>query len=784
MPVTDRWRAGDGYNRFVTTQIDIFSELSGRQKEAVQHAEGPLLIVAGPGSGKTRVMAHRIAYLTSVQGVAPWRILAVTFTNKSARELRERAAGLVGGANTGLQVRTFHSFCAFVLRQDGGQIGLDPAFSIYDGDDQQKLVRNILEELELDPKQFAPRAILSGISDAKNKMIDDSRLSKLSKSYFEEVVARVYARYTEQLVTANAVDFDDLLLRAHNLFEDHADVLEKYQDRYRHVLVDEFQDTNAIQFSLTRLLAAKHKNICVVGDPDQSIYSWRHADIRNLTDFQTVYPDAVTVTLDQSYRSTQTILEAASGVIANNDERLKKNLWTENDKGSPVTVGEAYDEDEEARVVLQEINRLVEEDEFDRQEIAVMYRTNAQSRAMEAACNRHGVVYQLVGGTKFYERKEIRDTVAYLRLTVNPSDDAALERIVNVPARGISPRSVDAIRAVARSRGTSMLNVILQVDDEEQGLFGQLNPRAVKSVRAFADLMERLIEQSIILSAVELLDLTLERSGYKRLVQEDKERGEERWDNILELRGSASNFEGPEPRERLIEFLENVALVSDIDSLEEGEDAITLITLHQAKGLEYDAVFMIGMEEGLLPHSRSLESGADLEEERRLCYVGMTRARKRLYMFHAFQRGFRGSRGAMMPSRFLDEIPLECVETVSIRRNSNTVRKVAPTRSVTGRSYDPTAGRRGAATPLEVRAAQRGDYRVADRVVHDTFGDGIVIEAIETGGDTEVTVAFGNGNGLKKLMAAFSGLKKVKPGDSTKAKREDPELGDAFLDAP
>jgi DNA helicase-2/ATP-dependent DNA helicase PcrA len=784
MPVTDRRGEGDGYNRFVTTQVDIFSELSGRQKEAVQHAEGPLLIVAGPGSGKTRVMAHRIAYLTSVQGVAPWRILAVTFTNKSARELRERAGGLVGGANTGLQVRTFHSFCAFVLRQDGGQIGLDSAFSIYDGDDQQKLVRNILEELELDPKQFAPRAILSGISDAKNKMIDDSRLSKLSKSYFEEVVARVYARYTEQLATANAVDFDDLLLRAHNLFEDHADVLEKYQDRYRHVLVDEFQDTNAIQFSLTRLLAAKHKNICVVGDPDQSIYSWRHADIRNLTDFQTVYPDAVTVTLDQSYRSTQTILEAASGVIANNDERLKKNLWTENGKGSPVTVGEAYDEDEEARVVLQEINRLVEEEEFDRQEIAVMYRTNAQSRAMEAACNRHGVVYQLVGGTKFYERKEIRDSVAYLRLTVNPSDDAALERIVNVPARGISPRSVDAIRAVARSRGTSMLNVILQVDDEEQGLFGQINPRAVKSVRAFADLMERLIEQSIILSTVELLDLTLERSGYKRLVQEDKERGEERWDNILELRGSASNFEGPEPRERLIEFLENVALVSDIDSLEEGEDAITLITLHQAKGLEYDAVFMIGMEEGLLPHSRSLESGADLEEERRLCYVGMTRARKRLYMFHAFQRGFRGSRGAMMPSRFLDEMPLACVETVSIRRNSNTVRKVAPTRNVTGRSYDPTVGRRRTATPLEVRAAQRGDYRVADRVFHDTFGDGIVIEAIETGGDTEVTVAFGNGNGLKKLMAAFSGLKKVKPGDSAKAKREDPELGDAFLDAP
>ena len=761
----------------MTTRIDIFSNLSARQKEAVQHTGGPLLIVAGPGSGKTRVIAHRIAYLVSVEGVAPWRVLAVTFTNKAARELRERSEALVGGANSGLQVRTFHSFCAMVLRRDGGRIGLDSAFSIYDDDDQRRLVRDILEELELDPKQFAPRAILAGISDAKNKMIDDSRLSKISKSYFEEVVARVYVRYTELLGTANAVDFDDLLLRAHTLFEDHPDVLETYQERYRHVLVDEFQDTNAIQFSLARLLAGKHNNICVVGDPDQSIYSWRHADIRNLTDFQTVYPDAKVVTLDQSYRSTQTILKAASGVIANNDERLEKELWTDNGKGSPVIVGEAYDEDEEARVVLQEINRLVDEERYDRSEIAVMSRTNAQSRALEAACNRNGITYQLVGGTKFYERKEIRDTVAYLRLTVNPSDDAALERVVNVPARGISPRSVDAIRAAARARGTSMLGVILRADDEEQGLADTLNKRAFNSVKAFADLMERLIEQSIVLSAVELIDLTLERSGYKRLVQDDKERGEERWDNILELRGSASTFDGPEPRERLIEFLENVALVSDVDSLEDDQDAITLITLHQAKGLEYDAVFMIGLEEGLLPHSRSMESVADLEEERRLCYVGMTRARQRLYMFHAFQRGFRGSRGAMLPSRFLDEIPSECVETVAIRR---AVRKID-----TGgaRSYDPSSVKRRAAAPGPVRA-RTAAFRVADRVTHGTFGDGIVIEAIESGGDTEVTVAFGNGNGLKKLMADFSGLKKVSPADSTAAHREDPELGDAFLDAP
>ncbi|MFW6174979.1 MAG: UvrD-helicase domain-containing protein, partial [Chloroflexota bacterium] len=437
----------------MNVQAQIFSNLSERQAEAVRHTDGPLLIVAGPGSGKTRVMAHRIAYLAGVHGVAPWRILAVTFTNKAARELRERAEALVGGDNTGLQIRTFHSFCSQVLRRDGGRVGLDPQFTIYDSDDQQRLVRTILEELELDPKQFAPRSILSAISDAKNKLIDDARYRKSAQSYFEEVVGRVYEQYNERLSGANAVDFDDLLLRAHSLFEGHTDTLEEYQDRYRHLLVDEFQDTNGLQFSLAKMLAGKRRNICVVGDPDQSIYSWRHADIRNLTDFQAVYPDARVVTLDQSYRSTQTILDDASGLIAKNSERLPKDLWTDNDRGNAVVVGEAYDEDEEARVVLTEINRLVEEEGFTRPEIAVMYRTNAQSRAMEAACNRYGIAYQLVGGTKFYERKEVRDLLAYLRLVVNPADDAALERIINTPARGISPKTVEAIRSALEPLG-------------------------------------------------------------------------------------------------------------------------------------------------------------------------------------------------------------------------------------------------------------------------------------------------------------------------------------------
>ncbi len=761
----------------MTTRTDILADLSERQREAVEFGDGPLLIVAGPGSGKTRVIAHRIAHLVGVRGVAPWRILAVTFTNKAARELRERVDALIGGVETGLQVRTFHSFCALVLRRDGGRIGLEPEFSIYDQEDQQRLVRTILDELELDPKQFAPRAILSGISDAKNKLLDDHSFARLTRSYFEEVVARVYTRYTELLASANAVDFDDLLVRAHGLFEDHADVLEAYRDRYRHVLVDEFQDTNAVQFNLARMLAGGHGNICVVGDPDQSIYSWRHADIRNLTDFQTVYPNARIVTLDQSYRSTQTILQAASGLISHNDERLPKELWTENDQGSPVVVGEAYDEDEEARAVLQEINRLVDDEHFSRRELAVMYRTNAQSRAMEAACNRYGVAYQLVGGVKFYERREIRDLIAYLRLTVNPADDAALERIINVPVRGISPRTVETLRSVARGLGTPMLDVVLRADDDDVALADRLHTRAVRSVRAFAELMERLIEQSLALSPVELIDLTLERSGYKRLLQDDKERGEERWENVLELRGSASVFDGPEPRERLIEFLENVALVSDVDSMQDNQDAITLITLHQAKGLEFDAVFMIGLEEGLLPHSRSMESAADIEEERRLCYVGMTRARKRLYMMHAFQRGFRGSRGATLPSRFLDEVPESCTEARAVRRTTRRVERRG------ARPYDPAALRRAVAAAPAAPRPEMETYVSGDRVRHKMFGEGVVVSVGESRGDIELTVAFAAGQGVKKLVQSLAPLEKVVPDDSTAARTDDSELGDAILDA-
>ena len=664
---------------------NILDELSPRQREAVQHENGPLLIVAGPGSGKTRVMAHRVAYLITERDVAPWRILAVTFTNKAARELRERCNSLVPESADALQVRTFHSFCAQVLRMFPESAGLEPGYSIYDDDDQARTIRRVLDELEIDQKQFPPRALMAAISDSKNRMIGPDAFASTTESYREEVAARVYERYEAALKAANSVDFDDLLLKVFRMLEGNADLREQYQDRYEYLLVDEFQDTNPLQFHIARLLSGGHRNICVVGDPDQSIYSWRNADPSNLVDFQSTYADATVVTLDQSYRSTQLILEAADAVIANNETRLEKHLWTDNDRGRPVALAEAYDENEEARIVLDEVEKLFDKEDVPRGEMAVMYRINAQSRAMEVACNRRGLPYRLVGGVKFYQRKEIRDTLSFLRVVNNPADDAALERIINVPARGISQRTWLELRRVAQANGVPVLDVVFSLggdaeaapDDGNGSYTVELNTRARNAVIRFAGLIKRLIEQSLTLQPPDLIDLALERSGYARWVLEDKERGDERMENLKELRGSSEQFAverssaaGADPRELLGDFLQNVALVSDVDALEDADgrgDAITLITLHQAKGLEFDAVFMLGLEEGLLPHSRSIEDPAQLEEERRLCYVGMTRARKYLYMLRAFRRNFRGTSVAGIASRFLDELPESLVTRSRVR---------------------------------------------------------------------------------------------------------------------
>jgi len=788
------------------TSTDALAGLSERQREAAQHLHGPLLIVAGPGSGKTRVMAHRVAYLIGVHRIPATDILAVTFTNKAARELRDRCERLVPGSTGVLQVRTFHGFCAWLLRRDGGRVGLDTRFSIYDDDDQVRTVRRILDEFDLDPKRLSPRSILNAISGAKNRMLDaaayeqmvaDQRFPGDQSAYFHEIVSRVYRRYVEMLDTARAVDFDDLLFKTHLLLESAPDVLERYQDRFRQLLVDEFQDTNPLQFSIARLLAARDRNITVVGDPDQSIYSWRHADPGNLAEFLKVYKDARVVTLDQSYRSTQTILEAAAAVISNNDERLPKDLWTANDRGMRVFVAEAYDEEEEARTVIEEIGRLTNEPDYDPAEIAVMYRVNAQSRAVEGACNRTGMPYRLVGGVKFYERKEVKDVLSYLRLALNPADDAALSRIINVPTRGISDRTVEEVRRAARADGTPMLAAVFAVAEPDangeppDGLKAHLHKRAVNSLTRFANLMQRLIERSMVLPPHELIDLALERSGYARLLQEDQERGEERWENVKELRGSAEQFaDAPagstqsDPRDRLAEFLENVALVSDVDSMDDGRsDAITLITLHQAKGLEFDAVFIIGLEEGLLPHSRSMDDPAQLQEERRLCYVGMTRARKRLYMLHAFQRGFRGVRGPSVQSRFVDEVPPELVSFHQFHAPGRRTRRRALEERPS--AHDPMAVKRAAAMPMPSASKPAPTYAPGDKVLHAAFGEGVVVSAKQARGDTEVTVAFGAGQGVKRLMLNFAPMEKVEAGDNAAEPPEAPdERGVDTIDRP
>ncbi|MDP6960480.1 MAG: UvrD-helicase domain-containing protein [Dehalococcoidia bacterium] len=737
--------------------------LSDRQRDAVTHTDGPLLIIAGPGSGKTRVMAHRVAYLIGVTGVSPWKILGVTFTNKAARELLERCERLVGLGSNELQVRTFHGFCARVLRSDGENVGLQSDFTIYDSDDQARVIRRILEDIDIDPKQFPPRSVLAVISDAKNNLQSPEQLSKRTETYRDEVMSRIYEAYEAALHRANAVDFDDLLSKTYTLLEGHTEILEKYQQRYEYLLVDEFQDTNPLQFQVARLLALKSRNICVVGDPDQSIYSWRHADPSNLTDFQSTFNETKIVTLDQSYRSTQIILEAADSVIGNNDERMEKNLWTENDRGSRITVAEAYNEEEEARLVLQATVELQEKHGIDRNEIAVMYRVNAQSRAFEVTCNREGIPYRLVGGVKFYDRKEVKDILAFLSLIANPAADAALERVINVPARGISAKSLTELRRVALVNNVPILDVILDISrvkggDEEPAAYGcTLATRALNSIATFGDLITRLIEQSMALDTTELIDLAVERTGYGAMLREDKERGEERMENLQELRASAEQFSGSDERGQLTDFLENVALVSDVDGLQGGDDseidadAITLITLHQAKGLEYDAVFLVGLEDGMLPHSRSLEDPAQLEEERRLLYVGMTRARKRLYMFRAFQRRFHGQSGSQTASRFLLEIPESLVTIRDIRGHSR----------VADRIPDPMWTKRAASTPAPRPATRSADeFAPGEKVKHDVFGEGVVVSSSGSGSDTQVTVAF-VGEGVKRLMLSFAPIERI-----------------------
>ena len=648
----------------------ILSRLNPEQARAVAAAEGPLLILAGAGSGKTRVLAHRVAYLIGVKGVRPWQILAVTFTNRAAGELRERIIGLVGEAGRDVQAGTFHAICARVLRRDGEAIGIDRRFVIYDTDDQQSLLKQILkaEDLPL-TGEFRPSIVLGAISRAKNELLDPALLADQAMNHHQKVIARLARLYQERLRAAGALDFDDLLIEAVRLFDQAPDVLARYQERWRYLHVDEYQDTNRAQYLWVRALAARHRNLCVVGDDDQSIYSWRGADLRNILDFERDYPDATVVKLEQNYRSTQLILDAAHAVVSRNSARKDKKLWTENPAGRPIERFEAYDEEEEAEWIARQVEGLTggrgsllarraddEEGRTRPQEIAVMYRMNAQSRAIEEAFLRYGIRYQLVGGTRFYQRREVKDALAWLRILRSDTDSVSFERIINVPARAIGERTIEQLRAAVAGEGLTFWGAI---EAAAEGRLDGLAGRSRAALADFAALVRRLRSRIGVLPLPELLDDVLETSGYRAMLADGSEEGEERWANLLELRMVTTRYDDLGPEDALDRLLEETALVADQDAYAGSSDAVTLITLHAAKGLEFPVVFIAGLEEGIFPHSRALDDERQLEEERRLAYVGITRAKRRLFLSHAWRRATWGMGQASLPSRFLLEIPQE-----------------------------------------------------------------------------------------------------------------------------
>jgi DNA helicase II / ATP-dependent DNA helicase PcrA len=713
----------------------LLEGLNEPQREAVLHGDGPLLILAGAGSGKTRVLTHRIANLVGSGAARPGEILAITFTNKAAGEMRERVEALVGSRGRAMWVMTFHSACARMLRSDAQRLGYTRGFTIYDEQDSLRLVKACIEELDVDPKRFAPRGIRRQISDAKNALLDAEAYRLKVSSFFEQTAADVYELYEKRLHAANAMDFDDLLFRCVNLFELFEEVRDRYRRSFRHVLVDEYQDTNRAQYRWLQLLTEEHRNLAVVGDDDQSIYRFRGADIRNILEFERDFPDAEVIKLEQNYRSTQTILNAANSVIANNRSRKSKSLWSELGEGDPVHVRELEDEHAEARFVVSEIERLVDEG-GSRDDMAVFYRTHAQARVLEDMLVRYGVSYQVLGGPRFYERAEIKDALAYLTLLVNPSDTVAFGRVVNSPRRGIGATSQGRIVGYANTVGEPVWDVAAAPESVPA-----LAPAAVKAVGRFMSVMERLRERATNGAGVgDLLQETLDETGYTEALSAERTiEAQGRLENLEELVGVGREYDATADEGSVEEFLQQIALFSEQDNLRDEQGLLTLMTLHNAKGLEFDTVFVIGLEDGVFPHMRAIEAG-DVEEERRLCYVGVTRAQRELYLTYARSRSLFGGRDWNMRSRFIDEIPVELTD-----RDEE-----APT----GPDAAATWGG-GAAVPEPPRAG--ASFALGEDVVHANFGEG-VITGVEPGG--LVVVRFAADGSERKLMADYAPLKR------------------------
>jgi DNA helicase-2/ATP-dependent DNA helicase PcrA len=722
----------------------LLAGLNGPQREAVEHGEGPLLVLAGAGSGKTRVLTHRIAYLLATGATRPGEVLAITFTNKAAAEMRERVGQLVGRSVRAMWVTTFHSACARMLRVDAERLGYSRGFTIYDEADSLRMLKRCLSELGVDPKRYPPRAIRAKISGAKNQLIDAVAYAETQGSLFEEVVAEAFPLYEKRMLEANAMDFDDLLVRTVNAMELFEEVRERWRRSFRHVLVDEYQDTNHAQYRLLQLLASEQGDLMVVGDEDQSIYGFRHADIRNILDFEHDFPEAAVVKLEQNYRSTQTILSAANSIVERNRERRPKRLWTEIEGGEQVQLSELGDEHEEARWVAAEIVRLGEEHEVTRSDVAVFYRTNAMSRVLEDTLVRFELPYQVIGGTKFYERAEIKDAVAYLSLLVNPADQVSFSRIVNSPRRGIGNTTQGRLAAHSNTTGLPIWEVAERAE-EVPGLSGA----AIKAVSRFHETMAGLRERAEGSPVAGLLEATLNETGYlEALAAERTVEAEGRAENLEELIGVAAEFDINREREGesevppLEEFLQQISLYTDQDSLQHEESLITLMTLHNAKGLEYDTVFIVGCEDGAFPHMRALEEGGE-EEERRLCYVGITRARQRLYMTWAHERRLFGRAERNLPSRFIDELPAELTERHSTASSS------------LGTSWGTPVPGDGPAQPVDPGPAL--ELQTGDDVVHASFGEGVVT-AVEPGG--VVVVRFAADGSERKLMADYAPIRR------------------------
>ena len=725
----------------------LLTGLNKEQQQAVQHTEGPLLILAGAGSGKTKVLTVRIAHLLA-QGVNPYEILAITFTNKAAKEMKSRVEGLVGDVANRIWLSTFHSFCAKFLRFElDNFLGYNSNFTIYDTSDSQAVIKAALKALNLDDKYYPVGAMIGAISDAKNKLLFASDFRKQARDFYQQKVADVYEYYERELRKNNALDFDDLLLVAVKLLQSNEAVLDKYSKRFRYVMIDEYQDTNHAQYLLAKLLASHWKNISVVGDADQSIYAWRGADIQNILDFEKDYPNCTSIKLEQNYRSTKIILDAANAVIENNEGRPKKNLWTDKTEGAKIQHFTAQSEHEEAAFIGDTIAKKHDIHGVPYGDMAILYRTNAQSRVLEEALIKRALPYTMVGGTKFYDRKEIKDVLAYLRVLYNPFDDLSLLRIINVPKRSIGATTVAKLQDYARANGTSLFMTLTQLH-----LVDTIKGKTKEKLEEFGILIFTLVAEMEDKTVLDILESILDRTGYLAQLEESTDpQDQARAENIGELLSVAKDFQDTNPTGTVEDFLEQVALVNDVDSFEQEESKVTLMTLHAAKGLEFPIVFLGGLEEGLFPHSRTLMNPEEIEEERRLAYVGITRAEKELYISNATTRTVFGRTSSYLPSRFIDEIPEELVDGLRAKRKvpDDIKRHVPQHMSVTSRPV----------TKPIVRNEVIADWKVGDTAIHSKWGNGKVINVAGEGAGMKLTIEFPT-QGVRVVMAKFAPVKK------------------------